>query len=237
MTIIGAMGNVNFLKYLVRSVSLQSGPALHGRIQLFAIIKAKDYAVLTATPENHVRSYSCWTVLFNLFFDYELLEEFPRKFFLPLDPHRKRNVFSVSYDPDKVYFMRINLKQELPVPTDQLLPLYFFVRQFFVSGLSRVIPTIEKWVPDSGLSVLVPKMKHIDYYENMGIFTTFKELKAHQILHVFNEMVNNPAYQGSPFTDMVENELIKSETIETNMADANLGKTLHDDIEEKLDKR
>nr|CAH7716454.1 unnamed protein product [Callosobruchus chinensis] len=45
MTIIGAMGNVNFLKYLVRSVSLQSGPALHGRIQLFAIIKAKDYAV------------------------------------------------------------------------------------------------------------------------------------------------------------------------------------------------
>ncbi|VEN34483.1 unnamed protein product [Callosobruchus maculatus] len=78
-------------------------------------------------------------------------------------------------------------------------------------------------------------MKHIDYYENMGIFTTFKELKAHQILHVFNEMVNNPAYPGSPFTDMVDNELMKSETIETTMADANLEKSLHDDVEEKLD--
>ncbi|VEN60295.1 unnamed protein product [Callosobruchus maculatus] len=91
MTIIGAMGNIGFLKYLVRSASLQSGPALYGRIQLFAIIKAKHYAVLSATPENHVRHYSCWTILFNLFFDYELLEEFPRKLFLPWDPYPKSN--------------------------------------------------------------------------------------------------------------------------------------------------
>nr|CAI5860323.1 unnamed protein product [Callosobruchus analis] len=92
MTIIGAMSRTTFLKYLVRSVALQTGPAGYGRFQLFAIIKAKDYAVLAATPENYVRQYSSWTVLFNLFFDYELLDEFPRKLFLPWDPPHKNTV-------------------------------------------------------------------------------------------------------------------------------------------------
>lgn len=45
MTVIGPMNGMLFLYYLVRSLALQIIPSTLGRIQTFAIMKAKDYAV------------------------------------------------------------------------------------------------------------------------------------------------------------------------------------------------
>ncbi|CAH2000889.1 unnamed protein product [Acanthoscelides obtectus] len=234
MTIIGTMCNLYFLKYLIKSLVLQTGPTLYGRIKLFALMRPRDYAVLSATPKDNRVAYSAWAVLFNLFLDYDVLYEFPRKMFFPWDSKLKKTSYPNNYEVDKMYLVHINFKNELPVPINQLLPLYYFIKQFYGRGTPQIIPTVEKWVPDSGLNVLLPKTKHFDYYCPMGIFTTFRELKPHQILFVFKEMVNHPAYPGSPFRDMVENEMAKSETIETCLAEATFEKTVRGDLKEKL---
>lgn len=44
-------------------------------------------------------------------------------------------------------------------------------------------------------------------------------------------MINTPTYAGSPFTAMVENELIKTETTETGITEAVLQKALTKDAE------
>lgn len=45
------------------------------------------------------------------------------------------------------------------------------------------------------------------------------------------EIVNSQGYSESPFFAMIENELLRSETIESSMVDPNLTKSIEDDIE------
>ncbi|KAJ8932073.1 hypothetical protein NQ314_014975 [Rhamnusium bicolor] len=195
--------------------------------------------VLSAGPQDNLFAYQNWTILFNLLFDYDLLDKFPRNLFLPWEPPPSKTLqryYPANLDPDKMYLVKINFKKDIPVPMQNLLPLFYFVRQFYGKGTNRVIPTIEKWVPGCGLNIILPKLKHADYFENINIFTKFRELTPEQILSVFKEMVNYPAYSGSPCTAMIENELLKYETIETSLSDATqLEKNIVEDIEEKLD--
>lgn len=46
-------------------------------------------------------------------------------------------------DPDMMYFVRINLKKELPVESEHLLPFFAFVMQFFGQGTNKIVPTLE----------------------------------------------------------------------------------------------
>lgn len=39
------MEGLSFLRYLVRTLALQITPSTYGRIQIFALMKAKEYAV------------------------------------------------------------------------------------------------------------------------------------------------------------------------------------------------
>lgn len=52
----------------------------------------------------------------------------------------------------------------------------------------------------------------------------------------FREVINCSAYYTSAFITMVENELVKTETIETILADSKAQKKILENIEEKLDK-
>lgn len=45
ITVIGTMPNLRFLRYLMASLALQSGPVLYGRMQLYAIMKKTHYQV------------------------------------------------------------------------------------------------------------------------------------------------------------------------------------------------
>uniref|UniRef100_A0A6P7G9E1 Dimethyladenosine transferase 2, mitochondrial n=1 Tax=Diabrotica virgifera virgifera TaxID=50390 RepID=A0A6P7G9E1_DIAVI len=176
MTVVGTMPNLNFLKYLIKSLALQTGPSVHGRMQIFGIIREFDY----------------------------------------------KN--------EDMVLVRMNFKKELPVSMDKILYLFFFLKQFYGTGNNRIIPTVEKWVPNSGLNVILPKLKHQEYYKDINIFTRFRDLTPPQILAVFKEVINIPSFESSPFTAMVENELIKSETVETSLADVALEKQITGDI-------
>ncbi|CAH2000897.1 unnamed protein product [Acanthoscelides obtectus] len=98
MTIIGTMCNLYFLKYLIKSLVLQTGPTLYGRINLFALMRPRDYAVLSATPGDNWIAYSAWAVLFNLFLDYDVLYECPRKMFLPWNSKLKSSTYPNNYE-------------------------------------------------------------------------------------------------------------------------------------------
>ncbi|XP_056646724.1 dimethyladenosine transferase 2, mitochondrial [Diorhabda sublineata] len=226
MTIVGTLPNTNFIRYLIKSLALQTGLALHGRIQIFGIIKPHDYYVFTATPKENLRKYQYISILFQLLFDLEKLETFPRNIFLPWERSRGKRK-----EIKELIFVKINFKKQLPVTMDQILPLYYFIKQLYGTGNNLVLPTVEKWVPSSGLNVLVPSQKHEDYNKEINIFTKFRDLTPSQISAIFKEVINNNSYLGSPFTGMIENELVKSESVETSLADATLEKSISRDVE------
>ncbi|CAH1280387.1 unnamed protein product [Diabrotica balteata] len=227
MTVVGTMPNLNFLKYLIKSLALQTGPSVHGRMQIFGIIREFDYKILTATPQDNLRIYQVASILFQLMLDVEKLETFSRRIFLPWERCRGNK----KLKNEDMVLVRMNFKKDLPVPMDKILYLFFFLKQFYGTGNNRVIPTVEKWVPNSGLNVILPTLKHDEYYKGISIFTRFRDLTPPQILAVFKEVINIPSFEGSPFTAMVENELIKSETVETSIADVALEKQIAGEVE------
>ncbi|CAG9862997.1 unnamed protein product [Phyllotreta striolata] len=215
MTVVGTMPNTSFIRYLIKSLALQRGLALYGRIQMFAILKKHHYNVLTTTPEQDLRLYQYTSILFQLLFDYEELETFPRAIFLPWESVNKKK------SSEEMVLVKINFKKQFEIPIDKILHLYYFINQFSNRGNKNfIVSTIEKWVPGCGANILVPTMKHDDYFSDITLFTKFRELTPPQMLAIFKEMINAPSYSGSPFKDLIENELMKSETMETDLADA-----------------
>lgn len=222
MTIVGTLPNTTFIRYLIKSLALQTGLALHGRIQIFGIMKPHDYYVCTATPQENLRKYQYITILFQLLFELEKLETFPRNIFLPWERSQGKKKEAIK----ELIFVKINFRKQLPVTMDQVLPLYYFIKQLYGTGNNLVLPTVEKWVPSSGLNVLVPRQKHEEYNREINIFTKFRELTPLQIVAIFKEVIHNNSYLGSPFTAMIENELVKSESVETSLVDATLEKSI-----------
>ncbi|KYB26311.1 dimethyladenosine transferase 2, mitochondrial [Tribolium castaneum] len=221
MTVIGTMANMNFIRFLMKSLVLQSFITTLGRMQLYVFMRPRDYIVLTAGPHLNLHTYKRWSVFFNLFFDYELFDKFPREVFLPwqsTNAHQSGR-YPGQVDPDMMYFVRINLKQKLPLGTKNLLSFYAFIMQFFGQGTQRIIPTLERWVPGAGLDAMIPKSKHSQYFKDIDIFTKFGELTPQQILAVFKEMISHPEYKQSHFVEAIESHLIKTETIETSLED------------------
>ncbi|CAH0551418.1 unnamed protein product [Brassicogethes aeneus] len=237
MTLIGPMSKIDFIKYLMRCLTLQSDIVTYGRVQIFAIMRPKFFTLLDASPKDNLHTYTWTTVLFQLFFDYELLEKFDRDRFLPWETASNKSPkrYVDTIDRNKMYLVKINFKKDLPVPTEDLLPLYFFVQHFFHRGRRRVIQTVEKWVPGGGLNIILPQLGHENYCQNMDIMTTFGELTPQQILGVFREMRCCDKYENSPFKAMIESQMMKLETIETDLHEnAILHKTLAEDIEVKI---
>ncbi|XP_018563365.1 dimethyladenosine transferase 2, mitochondrial [Anoplophora glabripennis] len=235
MTIVGAMPKFSFLKYLIKCLCLQSEIVTYGRIQIIAIMRPSHFAILNSTPQDNLLAYQYWTMLSNLFFEYELLEKIPRNVYLPWEsPQSVTSLkrYPMNLDPDKLYLVKLNLKN-LPVAVEHLLPLLYFGKHFFGRGSKRIIPTIEKWIPGCGLNILLPKLEHPDYFDDISIFTQFRELTPSQLLAVFKELVNYPSYPSSSFKTMVENNVLKSETVETDLAESP-SQTNVEDLEQKL---
>ncbi|XP_019868579.2 dimethyladenosine transferase 2, mitochondrial [Aethina tumida] len=236
MTIIGPMSKINFLRYLMKILPLQADIISHGRIKLFAIMRPKDYHVLTAMPQEKLITYKWSSVLFNLFFDYKLINKYPKEVFLPWESKKSTGTKrGDQVDSNFMYLVKIEFKKDIPVPIEDLLPLYYFAQTFFHRGKKRILPTVEKWVPGSGLNILLPKLQHSTYFNNIDIMTTFCELDPQQVLGVFREMKNHKSYEASPFHSMVQTHLTKIETIETDLNDSELNKTLTEEIQVKLD--
>lgn len=222
-TIIGPMPNIKFLRHLVRSIVLQEEFFTYGRPQIFALMQDDDYNVLNASPEmNNLRFYQAWTVLFQIFFNYEVLHKYCKKSFLPW-----RNI--PAKDEGKNLLVRIIPKVKLPVSNDHLPHLYYFITNGFKRGREKVIPTMEKWVPGIGTALIIPPQKHKPHFlKNIDIFTEFGELPPSQVLQLFLIMLEHPDFNASPFIPMMESNLVKDETIDSDLVEVD-GKIIDDE--------
>lgn len=127
---------------------------------------------LTCTNEAGYSIYRSTTILFQIFFTYELITKIPREYFLPYLYNFKTKkrvskvniyIFSVCVwfwliynilrypiqklleDPDQLYLVKIVPRSDLfdYVPADQLQALWYFIKQNCASRNNRIIPNLE----------------------------------------------------------------------------------------------
>ncbi|GAB0092805.1 rRNA adenine N(6)-methyltransferase [Sergentomyia squamirostris] len=164
--IVGAVGSQNFFRHLVYSVIYQSSLLSYGRSEMFLIVPPPIFIQLTCTKDAGYMTYRYLAVLFQIFFQYELLEKVPRLAFLPWQQkHRNqkyKKLFEVrSCDADYLYLVKVTPRQEtydLCAP-DDMEALWFFVKQSMISRTKRIIPSLEKWVPYCGLRLISQKVR------------------------------------------------------------------------------
>jgi dimethyladenosine transferase 2, mitochondrial len=90
------------------------------------------------------------SVLFQLLFEYEIIDKFNEKDFIPWflrekTSDRKIRKELLSIDKDLLYFVKIVPRQNLLkfCPIENLTALWFFITQNFTKKTNRVIPQLE----------------------------------------------------------------------------------------------
>ncbi|ENN70609.1 dimethyladenosine transferase 2, mitochondrial [Dendroctonus ponderosae] len=219
-TVVGTMTRNIFLRYLVKSIVLQREIATYGRVDLFLITYEKYWNIFNKPSQISRGTQKAWGILTNIFLEAELIKEYPREFFLPweISSAKKRGVN--KSDSRNMYLIKVTMKKEFSLHADHFVPFFCFAMNLYAKGSSSIIATCEKWVPGCGEYLLVPRLTHTSYFEDMNVFTQFKDLTTEQVFGVYREMQSHPNYQSSPFMDMIEQEWLKTETIETTLYDA-----------------
>ncbi|XP_066244824.1 dimethyladenosine transferase 2, mitochondrial [Euwallacea similis] len=223
ITVVGCLSKTSFLKFMIKSLVLQTKLSTYGRVELFLLTQKKHWDIFNT--ELNPRRFRPWNVLMNLFFEAELIDKYPRKFFLPWETSMDKEEPDEKRDPDHIYLIRTILKRDLPIESKDFAPFYCFMMHLYAWGGSSVIQTCEKWVPSCGEYLLFPRLEHKHYPGDLGIFTKFKELPMDEIIPIYKEMASHPNFLSSPFMDMIDQEWLKSETIETDLHDSQIKKT------------
>lgn len=161
---------------------------------------------MTATEKDRYSFYRSSSVYYKVFFHLHLIEKVSRHCFLPyLRIREKRH----THDQDDYYFIHLVPRADLfqsVVPKTRLPDLMFFIKQSLVSRNNLVIPTIEKWIPDCGPSLM--------YGENgVGIFTRFGELDAYKIVKIFQHILARPEYEESTLRIAVSKDTISEQEL------------------------
>ncbi|KAK4884387.1 hypothetical protein RN001_000658 [Aquatica leii] len=224
MTIIGPMPHRNFLRYLIKMIVFQQEIVTYGRMQMLVLMEPMDYETFESAPNLNSRSYKYNSILFQLFFNYRLLGKYNRKSFLPWQSKNAQNYA----DDDLIYLVKIVPNETFPVPNKDLIYLYYFIKESFRKPNQKLIPTMENWLPGIGADLILSN--HEDNFKNTNIYTLFRELRPNQLIYVFRLLLNHPKFKSSPFLALIESQLLKDETVETD-AVIDSKKTSDDDDE------
>ncbi|XP_021934048.1 dimethyladenosine transferase 2, mitochondrial isoform X2 [Zootermopsis nevadensis] len=226
MKIIGVLPSLSFIKHVIQSHVFQTGIIAYGRPEFYFIMSPAQYFYLTCRPGDGYFFYRSTSILFQLIFEWNLLEKLPRTGFLPWEAKHSIKKWSKlvkvqTIDPDFMYLVKIVPRRDFfrtVVSADQLQPLWFFVRHHLRSRKNRVIPQLEKWIPGCGPRIIM---------DGMTIFTEFGDLTPQEILSVFQKFVSWPEYPECPFLASMETTFMKMES-----ATYNIEKDSDDEIEE-----
>lgn len=90
------------------------------------------------------------SVLFQILFEYEVISKFETKNFLPWlqeskDTPYAKMALQYKIDADCMYLIKAVPRRDLHkhCQPENLIPLWYFVKQHFTSRTNRVIPTLE----------------------------------------------------------------------------------------------
>ncbi|XP_033218051.1 dimethyladenosine transferase 2, mitochondrial isoform X2 [Belonocnema kinseyi] len=199
MKIVGAIANNKLIKHLTMSVIFQNSFVECGRVILFLAMPPSDWLKLTADENSSY--YKPRSVLFQALFDFEKLGELPRKAFLPwrtplVDNGMQKVLQKLKkLDEESLYVVRIEPKANLfdkKLKQQGLLGFYFFVRHHLQIKHTRIIPSLEKWIPNCG-----PRLIAKDF----NIYSEFQELSPNKLLELYIEFSSWPEYETSQFVD------------------------------------
>uniref|UniRef100_A0A0A9W2A9 Dimethyladenosine transferase 2, mitochondrial n=1 Tax=Lygus hesperus TaxID=30085 RepID=A0A0A9W2A9_LYGHE len=203
--IIGVAANPRYFQFFVNCVAFQCGIMSYGRMELYLTVPPEIFWNINCEAASLPMMYSKY-LLFNIFFDYELLCEVDGKCFVPWFKRDGKTAFLKDFEVNRENFcvMKAVPKRDLlkVVPPHLLTSLWFFTYQGTTTTRNKVIPYLEKWVPDCG-PLFISK--------GLTVFTDFRDLKCHELLDVFLTFVSLPGFEDSTFHAALESFLYKSE--------------------------
>ncbi|XP_058839909.1 dimethyladenosine transferase 2, mitochondrial-like [Topomyia yanbarensis] len=158
-----AVDSLKFFKSLTGSVASQTGLFSLARWEMVVAVPPLIFMQLTCSRNAGYGMYRRHTVLFQIFFEHELLATIPRRHMLPWPPRamkRKPYTVRMRYElehADEWYLVRIIPRGNLLdlCPPDDLKALVFFISQSLACRTNRIIPTMEQWIPYSGARLIL----------------------------------------------------------------------------------
>ncbi|CAH2258298.1 jg10524 [Pararge aegeria aegeria] len=218
LNIIGAMPSLTFVKHLITTIVFHNETSQLGRPDLYMAMPGHHYEFLTDSSVQ-LSKHKSMPALFQLLFDFKILNKVPKVHFLPWMLGQNTMKSSVI-EENCLYLVRITRKMSLPcAPKDLPLLWYFFKPQTF-SKTTRVIPMLEQWIPGCGVWLItgqdppdtnkkVGPGKDDAALPHMTIFTQFGDLTLHQKVTVFKRFISWPEFEQCPYRVTMENNLPK----------------------------
>lgn len=189
--IVGVTASSYFLHFALHSVVHQNNLVSFGRPQLYMYVPPDVFWGISY-PSRSTRPPNARSVLFNMFFNYELLCEVDLHSFLPW-----ARISANRIQRDTLFFVKATPKRELldVVPSHLLLPLWFFVSQGMMTNRPKLIPFVEKWIANSGPNFIA---------KGYTIFTEFRDLTHEETLDVFFDFAKMPGFETCEFRGAAE---------------------------------
>nr|XP_014284228.1 dimethyladenosine transferase 2, mitochondrial [Halyomorpha halys] len=199
--IIGSCPNGLFLNQYINSIIFQQGFFLLGRPQLFLLLDSKTYSLLS--PQNNIMK--TFPILLKIFFDIDYVLSVDKRDFLPwfdikLKKAKKNIIIS---DIDQLILVKITGRKnsfERIGGSQNLKSLWFFLTQLCKASKTRVIPSIEKWVPGLGYRLLL---------SGIDTFTEINDLDTEKVLDLFLTFSSWPEIHNSPYFSAMESYIGK----------------------------
>uniref|UniRef100_A0A182Y3T3 rRNA adenine N(6)-methyltransferase n=1 Tax=Anopheles stephensi TaxID=30069 RepID=A0A182Y3T3_ANOST len=157
------IGTVKFLRYLINSITHQSEFYLLGRYEMYLVMSPLLYAQIAATKDGGYKLYRGSTIVFQVYFEHELLGKVPRKHFLPwctaggTKKVRTLHQKLIEDGTEEWCLVKIVPRRNLH---EHLLPDNFglfasFITQHYISRRNRIIPSLEHWIPHCGARLIL----------------------------------------------------------------------------------
>lgn len=202
MQIVGATSNKLFFHHLMQSLLFRNYFMSRGRPVFYLAIPPSLWHKYTCDTSN-AKIYTYTKVMFQAMFNCKFLGTLNRNAFLPW-PRQNRKVKQTSsrmwakQDYEQLNVIKIEPKSSLYLQLSQndWITFSYFVRHHMQKRCNRVIPELEKWVPECGIRLIAK-----DY----TIFTQFGDLTPAQLIELFKEFKSWPEYNESNFLALMNN--------------------------------
>ncbi|XP_023242762.1 dimethyladenosine transferase 2, mitochondrial-like isoform X1 [Centruroides sculpturatus] len=203
-----------FLRRMIYSLECENSIYRLGRVEFLMFVSGKEYAYMIAGPKDNFMKYRQVSVLYQLFFDIELIEKIPKEHFYTIFKNKKRK--RVFYDDSNLYFVKIIPKKDMfndNMTLQKLTEFIYFVRFNLAVRKSLILPALERLIPDCG--------PHFIKY-GLAIYTRFGDVTPEQILDIFNIFISLPGYNDGLFKDLFSDELSRKHQDETCDLETNI---------------
>ncbi|ETN67550.1 RrnaAD, ribosomal rRNA adenine dimethylase [Anopheles darlingi] len=157
------IGSIKFLRYLMNSITYQNEFYSLGRYEMILVMSPLLFSHIASTKESGYKLYRGGTIVFQTYFEHELIGTIPRRHLVPWfhgsNTKKLRTLHQklLQDGTDEWYLVKIMPRKNLYeyLPPDNLALFASFVTQHFVSRKNRIIPTLEHWIPNSGARLIM----------------------------------------------------------------------------------